>query len=275
MRELLNKWLLVGLAAPTLMFLGGCGSSTEAMNAPDNGGGPTRLTTNDTEVRPGRATRTVFDLYYDNAGVTRAWQTDTNTNQAYCDLGYRLARLPVTMYYDPTGEPASVATDADDAIARSAGTWSGAVNGTKLIAARRVKQALAPVLDGYNSITWRTATEMGADPYIVAQAVLWVSSGTIVEAEVVLNKNLAWSVNEPIKPGESRLGEWWTMDVQSVITREMGHVLGLGSVSNDQVAENGDETDATMYPVLWPSSLVMQTLTPGDIAGAKVVTAAR
>jgi hypothetical protein len=75
-------------------------------------------------------------------------------------------------------------------------------------------------------------------------------TGEIYDADTEINGTLPLSVGDPVTPGR--------YDLESIITHEMGHFLGLAH-SHDPVA--------TMYAQYNQESTMMRTLKPDDIAG--------
>ena len=76
-------------------------------------------------------------------------------------------------------------------------------------------------------------------------------TGAIVESDIFLNSNFAWSV----APG----GEAQRFDVQSIATHEIGHLLGLGhsALGETELRPDGGRRvlgkNAVMFPIAFPA----------------------
>lgn len=141
--------------------------------------------------------------------------------------------------------------------------------------------------DGKNTISWGNPNSCGI-PGAAAVACIWFegSSGraahTIVEVDIVLNKTETWKQASGVEAlaGEASgtigtaTAAW--LDVQSVITHELGHALGLDDIGNQTTSWPFALSDAgrhtqTMYRWTYRGSTHMRTLDAGDIAGALVI----
>jgi hypothetical protein len=75
-------------------------------------------------------------------------------------------------------------------------------------------------------------------------------TGEMYDADTEINGTLPLSVGDPVAPG--------AYDIESIITHEMGHFLGLAHSS---------DSSATMYARYTPASIGMRTLASDDMAG--------
>ncbi len=196
--------------------------------------------------------------------------SDPKTNQAFSELGVQWAQAGIWVDYQPAFEPDAVTGMAFGALDRAFGAWEAAMgNGSLVEFVEDASAPLPPASDGRNVVGWRQL--VGRDSRkVLAATYIWDVNGIISEADIVYNTAHKWAVNEPIIPGSSTCGK--DFDVQAIGVHEIGHLFGLGHVNDDGVVENGDETDATMAPTAAKGELKKQTLTPGDMAGARAVS---
>ncbi|HEX6239940.1 MAG TPA: matrixin family metalloprotease, partial [Polyangiales bacterium] len=86
-------------------------------------------------------------------------------------------------------------------------------------------------------------------------------SGRLVDSDVLVNANFAFSWLVSDEPETGRY------DLPSVLTHEIGHVLGLG--------DTPDVPDATMWPSIVAGDVFQRDLAPDDEAGATSIYAAQ
>jgi hypothetical protein len=91
-------------------------------------------------------------------------------------------------------------------------------------------------------------------------------TGAIIESDIFLNSNFAWSV--------APAGEAQRFDVQSISTHEIGHLLGLGhsALGETELRPDGGRRvlgkNAVMFPIAFPAGNVAdRVLKPDDVAG--------
>lgn len=203
-----------------------------------------------------------------NGGGGKEECSDSNTNQAFSLLGVQLPASAFPVEYHPAFEPTSVIGTGFGAVDQGFTAWETAVGNTALFSfTENSTGSSPPERDDTNVVGWRLFVGKGGG--FLAAAFIWDDGGTILEADIFYNLKHKWAVNNAIEPGSTQCGEQF--DIQAIGTHEIGHMLGLGHVSDDGDATNGDETDATMFGSAKKGELKKQTLTPGDETGAKTV----
>lgn len=189
--------------------------------------------------------------------------SDLNTNQAFSELPFRLASTGFPVEYHPAFEPTSVAGTALGAINGGFTAWEAAVDNAALFDfAENPDGASPPGRDFTNVVGWRLFVGRGGS--FLAAAFIWSKDTEILEVDIFYNLKHKWAVNGSIDPGSTLCGEQF--DVQAISTHEIGHMLGLGHVS--------ETDDATMFGSAPKGELQKQTLTPGDADGASTVVPA-
>jgi hypothetical protein len=104
--------------------------------------------------------------------------------------------------------------------------------------------------DGYNVIAWGKYS-VG----VIAVTMSWVSGGKVLEVDCMMNTRFKWSLT----------GEAGKMDVQNIMTHELGHFCGLKDLYNDA------DYWLTMYGYSDYGLTYARTLGLGDINGLKTV----
>ena len=281
---------VLGLIA--VSFWVGCSEQSEPLSPKDDHGIQTlakKVQVPDVEVKPvfriptGRNSErlTVF-VFYEKGGNDKGGGggkkppkddgeekecLDTNTNQAYSELGVLWPTSGIPVEYQPAFEPESVIDLAFDAIDRGFGAWEAV---RALADFKEVLDApLAPERDDRNIVGWRQLVGRDAKKILAATFIWDDGNSTITETDIVFNTAQKWAVNHSIEPGSQLCGT--DFDVQAIAAHEVGHLRGVGHVIDDGDATNGDETDATMFGSAAKGELKKQTLTPGDEDGAKKV----
>lgn len=140
--------------------------------------------------------------------------------------------------------------------------------------------------DGFNTISWSTEFGCGSRAGHPAVACLHLAGEHgIAEADIVMDPKRAWLQPGPLQSPEGLvIGELdpnisqvlgvrpaW-LDVQSIVTHELGHVVGLEDIGDPDTPWWGTGGDAhraqqTMYTWYYPGTTNKRTLADGDIAG--------
>ena len=109
---------------------------------------------------------------------------------------------------------------------------------------------------GYNTISFGTHD----NPNVIAVASVWgyfggpPSQREIVEAHILLNDDFEWGIVDPLDPT-------MVMDVQNIVTHELGHCAGMGDLYKK------DATEETMYGYSTEGETKKRDLYDGDING--------
>lgn len=175
--------------------------------------------------------------------------------------GARWQSLPVVYTEDPQGAPGKIASDA---VTKAFGAWDEQLSGdlfdhnTGVAPGTWACEPAGQVghkPDGLNTVFWADIS----DAYPGALAVACVSfaafpqSTVFLEFDMALNSTSAWDTgHDEGAPG---------YDVQSAVTHEVGHVLGLYDLYLSSAKE------LTMHGYLTPRDIGKRTLEAGDVAG--------
>lgn len=139
-------------------------------------------------------------------------------------------------------------------------TWDAASSRTLFSGVTIDPSANVDAYDGKNVIAWKNPFDMAG---ALAYTRTWVwPGGSVAESDVSLNPNWRWSTGlpdgRPYYSGDS-------IDIQSVVTHELGHTLGLGDLyGKSQFA--GDTRQMMHY-----YTGVKHTLGSGDKTGIKAI----
>jgi len=232
------------------------------------------------------------------SGVAAHHQCVDAPDWKYCGEHVDASDLPLSFRLNLDTRPAGISVRAfENAASASAETWNMAwprktsTGCLPLCIASQSTQKTVAAPDGVNAIFWSSGTSCaphGSDP--VAVACIWYagSSGAarhrIIDVDIVLNANRSWTQVGP----EALAGDVvWAFpgtgsgyDLQSVLTHELGHALGLedlGATDPDRrfpasLAE-AVPYEQTMYRWYYAGSTNKRTLAEGDIAGLAYIAA--
>jgi hypothetical protein len=213
---------------------------------------------------------------------------------AYCGAHIPAERLPLTFRYNGAGAPSGV--KSSKGADQTAKAISGAINAwnTHWPAVTMTCKPLCYAgatsdsfgYDGHNTISWDQPSKCGGnDTTTLALTCTWYDAGSttrIREVDLILNPAFAWafpSMMDPtvvagdvaaLAPADPLLPGWY--DIQSVLTHEFGHAIGLRHFGSSTGAWPNDLRDTgahieTMYSYYYPGTTNKRTLEAGDIAG--------
>ena len=172
-------------------------------------------------------------------------------NSAYDLLGIYLPDT-VTYHVNPDGAPEGVLAE----IQLSFEAWDEET-GKELFIFDSLTNRSGLNLDEQNTISWRRI----APRNIIAVTRLWYdAAGQIVEFDIAFNAFLKWGI-DPDDEGPISLSKMY--DVQNIATHEVGHVVGLADLYEDQYRE------LTMYGYGKTGEIIKISLEEGDISGAQ------
>ncbi|HEX8099039.1 MAG TPA: matrixin family metalloprotease [Actinomycetota bacterium] len=107
--------------------------------------------------------------------------------------------------------------------------------------------------DGRNELGFRRLPSS-----YLAVSCRWWSGGRYVEGDTAANTYYKWYVNKPSNC-------YWRWSLEDVATHELGHVFGLGHVSESS------HPRLTMSPMLYPCQSTESTLGLGDLRGLQAL----
>jgi hypothetical protein len=167
---------------------------------------------------------------------------------------------PIHYFISNVGVPGVAATDLAAAVDRAFKTW-GAVNGVSFTAEFAGFTSAPPITgDGMTVIGFEAHDDLnltlGETTYGVD-----ATTGGLVEADIFLNSLFDWSV----APG----GESGRYDVQSIVTHESGHLLGLGHSALGEtnltpVGRTVIAKEAVMFPIAFPPGTILDRAVQQD-----------
>lgn len=225
----------------------------------------------------------------------------TSTIYEYCGDHWRAENLPIRLFVDPSGAPVSLKSSAiTAAVAGASQAWNLAwplPTGFGVSVFRVAGSASATaVRDGRNVVGFGNPALCGGRADALAVACTWYegTAGTgaqrIAEVDVIVNPTVAWRVasGAQLATGEAAgltqfpfVGlcptPWF--DLQSTLTHELGHALGLRHIGSSgsyfpQQGLDVHQFTQTMYRWDYPCTTNKRTLDTGDIAGAQQVALA-
>lgn len=181
------------------------------------------------------------------------------------EVSLKWTQFPVRYHVSDAGAPGVAAADFQAAVGRAFATWQAVP--TAAISYQLGGMTTAAPADGDGLSTLGFADQPELDRVLATTTVLVDdSTGSIVEADIVLNSSFPWSV--------AASGEAGRFDVESIALHEVGHLSGLGhsAIGETELRPGGGRrvvaAEAVMFPVAFSAgSTVGRTLRADDIAG--------
>ncbi|MEM3378103.1 MAG: matrixin family metalloprotease [Candidatus Bathyarchaeia archaeon] len=181
-------------------------------------------------------------------------------------LGAKWKTLPIKLEVNPTNPNGLSNEFISNAVTWAAGEWDdGAVSSWGGVSATLFAELSidsddsfetlawsSSLLDGENTIVWGDYGQAG----VIAVTLIWSNRVTkaIVEFDMVLDTDFTW--------GDASVGVG-VMDLQNIVTHELGHGLGLGDVYQYAAWQE------TMYGYAANGETIKRSLYIGDITGIK------
>jgi hypothetical protein len=155
---------------------------------------------------------------------------------------------PIQYYISNVGVPGVAATDLATAVAAAFKTW-GSTNGVAFSTQFAGFTSAPPQSgDGLTVIGFESHPD---DDLTLGQTMFFVDSATdkVTEADIFLNSFFSWSV--------AAAGQAGHYDVQSIVTHETGHLLGLGHSALGEtnltpIGRTVIAKEAVMFPIAYP-----------------------
>jgi len=161
--------------------------------------------------------------------------------------------------------PAKAPSGAAEEIEKAFEAWDNAT-GEKLFAAPSLNSnSWWGDLDGTNNISWQVLTTRGA----IAATWIWyvdkdgsggmTEGDEVIENDIVFNASLRWGIDADGEGADYTLKNMY--DVCNIATHEIGHVVGLDDLYNDEYQ------NLTMFGYGAKAETKKISLEAGDIAG--------
>jgi len=186
--------------------------------------------------------------------------TDGQVSAQYLLKRYKWLDNRPNWSYNPAGKPGSLIGDTA-AIGAAAASWGALGANVSFVDAgitTATPGACQNVADGRNTVGWR-ALPAGV---LAMTCTYWSASAGATEFDMQIDPSWLWTTNLSVM----------RMDLQSVVTHEFGHALGLDHPCDFTRPTTCDSTDRTA--VMYGSYLAgtnRRTQQPDDIAGILAV----
>ena len=194
--------------------------------------------------------------------------TPGQVSAQYILSGFKWASGMAGWAYNPAGEPASLAGQALPAISAAAATWSSSGANFHYIGGATTTLGTGACggggTDGHNTIGWAAQTGN-----ILAVTCSWFGGGTTggfsnaSEFDMQISPSWPWTVST----------SGVQVDLQSVVTHELGHALGLQHPDNGSGTQGGvpgPHPEDVMYST-YSAGTIKRTLAADDIAGEMAI----
>jgi hypothetical protein len=245
-------------------------------------------------------------------GAAHAWVQRVDANNGNVKVAWQKSCVPVTIYlagFERSPDRQDLGLDGIvKSVVAAAHAWStDAVQcGSGGAPFLEIVPTLAPLdtappqatYDAKNSIIFRTnGSWPWSDDALAHTSVWWAPDGHILDADIEINAidpTLRWMSLDPgvLPPATPHVENGARfVDLQSVLTHEFGHFLGLmhscyrpedgahlleddGTPAPDCTVAPADLEASVMYPAVDPGSAVKRTLAPQDVDAACTIYAA-
>lgn len=175
------------------------------------------------------------------------------TDNSMSNRHYKLLRYhsysTINYYVNPTNSYGFSSTAVVNTISASVNAWDSQTS-YQVFSYKGTTSRTAGTYDGYNVISWGSYSAG-----VIAVTMSWVSGRRVLEVDCLMNTYYGWSLS----------GEAGKMDVQNIMTHELGHFCGLADLYKDA------DYWLTMYGYADYAETYKQTLGLGDILGLRAV----
>ncbi len=173
------------------------------------------------------------------------------TDNSMTNSHYKLLRYhsysTINYYINPTNSYGLSQSAVVGAINSGVNAWDSQTSYV-VFSYKGTSSRTAGTRDGYNTISWGSY-QAG----VIAVTMSWVSGKRVLEVDCLMNTYYSWSLT----------GQAGKMDVQDIMTHELGHFCGLADLYNDA------DYWLTMYGYSNYAETYKQTLGLGDILGLR------
>ena len=169
---------------------------------------------------------------------------DSLTNPHYKLLRYH-SYSTINYYVNPTNSYGFSQSAVVNTITGSVNTWD-METAYQVFSYAGTTSRIAGKYDGYNVISWGTYSAG-----VIAVTMSWVRGKRVLEVDCLMNTYYGWSLT----------GEAGKMDMQNIMTHELGHFCGIADLYNDA------DYWLTMYGYAGFGEIYKRTLGLGDIRG--------
>jgi hypothetical protein len=166
------------------------------------------------------------------------------TNLDYTLLSYH-SYSTISYYINPKNTYGFTTSAVVNTITSSVNTWDSQTS-YQVFSYKGLTSRTAGKYDGYNVISWGKYRSG-----VIAVTMSWVSGGRVLEVDCLMNTSYKWSLT----------GGAGKMNVQNIMTHELGHFCGLADLYNEA------DYWLTMYGYSNYGLTYARTLGLGDIDG--------
>ena len=171
------------------------------------------------------------------------------TDNSMTNSHYKLLRYhsysTINYYINPSNSYGFSQSAVVNAITGSVSTWDSET-AYQVFSYKGTTSRTAGTYDGYNVISWGSYSAG-----VIAVTMSWVKGKQVLEVDCLINTYYGWSLN----------GEAGKMDVQNIMTHELGHFCGIADLYNSA------DYWLTMYGYADFGETYKRTLGLGDILG--------